>query len=120
MKFKKSIIALGIVFLILTGVIAYAETGVTNQGIGKTTEEESLAKYDSYFLAQNENSYLSYEKLIESFEDKETSETVYPDYYGGSYIDDNGKLVIYVTGTDDVSQNIRQAIGMDDFLIKSL
>ncbi|HZK71904.1 MAG TPA: hypothetical protein VFD03_10395 [Clostridia bacterium] len=42
MKFKKSIIALGIVFLMLTSIIAYAETGVTNQGIGKTTEEESL------------------------------------------------------------------------------
>lgn len=40
----------------------------------------------------------AYDELMNSFpESYSTGKRTYPDYYGGSYINDNGQLVVYVT-----------------------
>lgn len=50
-----------------------------------------------------EDAYAAYEELINSFpQSKTTGKKLYPDYYGGSYINDEGKLVIYVTDNSAV------------------
>lgn len=42
----------------------------------------------------------AYDELMNSFpQSRSTGEKVYPDYYGGSYINDFGQLVMYVTDT---------------------
>ena len=48
-------------------------------------------------------SSLQYEKLMDSFEDTETGELVYPEYYGGSYINDDGDAVVCV-----VAENVKE------------
>ena len=48
-------------------------------------------------------SSLQYEKLMDSFEDTETGELIYPDYYGGSYINDDGDAVVCV-----VAENVKE------------
>lgn len=46
-----------------------------------------------------ENAAAAYDELMASFSTTYSNfgEKVYPDYYGGSYINDDGKLVVYVT-----------------------
>lgn len=44
-----------------------------------------------------ESAVAGYDELMASFSMKYSGEKIYPDYYGGSYINDNGQLVVYVT-----------------------
>lgn len=135
MKFKQSVIAIGISILMLTPVITYAsenvsvskisaieETILTDDAFLKV-EHESLAKYDSNFLTKQENSYLNYEKLMRSFNTSKSDNTIYPEYYGGSYIDDNGDLVVYIKEAEISKaaslQNISQVLETKDFIVKS-
>lgn len=59
--------------------------------------------------------YQSYEKLMEllSPQTRSTGSAQYPDYYGGSYVDDNGKLVVLLASSD---VNIRSAGNMKEQL----
>lgn len=60
------------------------------------------AEDENLDIGVQENACTAYEELMDSFpESRATGQKIYPDYYGGSYINDNGKLVIYITeGTD--------------------
>lgn len=51
-----------------------------------------------------ENAAAAYDELLASFSTTYSNfgEKVYPDYYGGSYVNDDGQLVIYVT--DDMQR----------------
>lgn len=66
---------------------------------------------------------LAYSRLLESFrEDVSRSlddrELLYPDYYGGSYIDD-GKLVVNVCNGDElVVGKLRNMAQSDDVIIR--
>lgn len=61
-----------------------------------------------------QSSSLLYDKLIESFHlspllRSESSEDIqYPEYYGGAYIDDNNKLVVYIT--EDIKTNLKSSL----------
>ena len=46
-----------------------------------------------------ENAMAAYDELMTSFATtySNSGEKIYPDYYGGSYINDAGQLVVYVT-----------------------
>jgi hypothetical protein len=53
--------------------------------------------------------------------ERESDPDLYPDYYGGSFIDNNGTFVIAVTG--DREQNIQRLIailGTDDFNVETV
>lgn len=54
----------------------------------------------------------AYEKLISTFNSGKTRSlsTKYPDYYGGAYITEDGKLVVFVTGPTTKSQNNQSLI----------
>lgn len=72
---------------------------------------ESSPAFDGWEIAGEKDdrhvkegkSSLQYEKLMDSFEDTETGELVYPEYYGGSYINDDGDAVVYV-----VAENVKE------------
>lgn len=71
------------------------------------------------------DSSLQYEELMDSFEETETGELIYPDYYGGSYIDDDGGLVVCIVAANAeekkyASKNIKEAINASDFKIKNV
>lgn len=65
------------------------------------------------------------QKLMDSFEKTETGELIYPDYYGGSYIDDDGGLVVCVVAANakekkSVSKSIEETINAKDFRIRNV
>jgi streptogrisin B len=50
-----------------------------------------------------ESACQAYDNLMNSFPmSRETGRKIYPDYYGGSFINDEDKLVVYVTNMDNV------------------
>ncbi|MDR2043819.1 MAG: S1 family peptidase [Clostridium sp.] len=49
-----------------------------------------------------ESAASSYDELMGSFSVEDSGEKEYPDYYGGSYINDKGQFVVYVT--DDTAR----------------
>ena len=64
-----------------------------------------LENNDIKCSATIEESMKTYSDLIDSFKKGETrltNETIYPDYYGGAYIDDDGLLVIWVKDNFDI------------------
>jgi streptogrisin B len=53
--------------------------------------------------AAQEAACQAYDNLMSSFPmSRETGKKLYPDYYGGSFINDEDKLVVYVTNMDSV------------------
>ena len=130
MNYRKAILTMGLILLLmLSSAVAYARTDNTVQNnevfMISEQEKEALAKYnrniDSEYLAQNQKAASNYEKLIKSFEDTKTAKTVYPNYYGGSYIDSNNNLVIYLNNATvqklEAINSIKQIIKDDGFVI---
>lgn len=118
---KKRLIGVVTVILILLVCNASTASAVsTSAGMdGIPLPEE----YDEEFFATQWESIGIYDKMLDSFQADaaaynssgavEGSE-VYPDYYGGSYIDDSGKLVVLSTDMSGaVISEIRAAAGYD-------
>lgn len=59
-----------------------------------------------------ENAIAAYDELMASFVTmySDSGEKVYPDYYGGSYINDNGQLVVYVTNATERPEVLRDNV----------
>ncbi|SCZ05276.1 chymotrypsin family serine protease [Alkaliphilus peptidifermentans] len=72
--------------------------------------EKSIAQYDAVIF---------YDKLISSFIDlygeKDGQPARYPENYAGAYVNDDGKLVIQISSTDD--QNIINAQVLHDYSV---
>ena len=86
-------------------VPAYAETteieGISVEDTTSLSEEflraeqESLSQYDSGFLENHDSSVIDYQKMLDSFLKTRSGDIIYPEYYGGAYIDDEGDLIVY-------------------------
>lgn len=75
--------------------------------------------------AEESKSALQYEKLMDSFEETETGELIYPNYYGGSYIDDNGEFVVCAVAENAKEKeyalkSIKENADASDFNIKNV
>ncbi|MDR0422916.1 MAG: hypothetical protein LBH72_07895 [Proteiniphilum sp.] len=66
-----------------------------------------------------------YERLMASFADdwrvREMDPGLYPDFYGGAFVGDDGRLVVAVTG-DGAAERVRLAgiLGTEDFVVESV
>lgn len=65
--------------------------------VGSTFSISANAQGYSEEISVQESAAAAYDELMTSFSSTYSNEKIYPDYYGGSYINDNGKLVVYVT-----------------------
>jgi hypothetical protein len=85
------------------------------------SEEEALSRFSSDYLQKQSVSNSYYEKLMASYPDSKSGEKIYPDSYGGAFIDNAGNLVIYEAGSDSqrlkASKEIEKTIGTSDFKI---
>lgn len=134
MKSKLPVV-LAVIVLVLMPIIANAsennfaskiytieEKSLTDEDF-LAAERESLARYDPDFLIKQENSYLNYEKLMRYYKENGVDGKIYPDYYGGSYIDDGGDLVIYIKGggTSEIvsQQDINTVLEEKDYLVRA-
>ncbi len=76
--------------------------------------------------AEREKQALLYnEKLMSHFGadwmERESDPDLYPDYYGGSFIDNSGTFVIAVTGdTESNRQRLAAILGGDDFKVEKV
>jgi len=90
----------------------------------------SISVYAEDFIAliqkNNAEATFGYTRWVEKFEKEGSySKPVYPDEYGGSYIDDNGKLVVLYVNDDTTSKLTRKndlckATGIQDVKIDSV
>lgn len=56
------------------------------------------AEDENMDVSVQESAVAAYDELMNSFpQSRATGEKIYPDYYGGSYINENEQLVVYVT-----------------------
>lgn len=80
---------------------------VTSSALVSFAQEQVVSYND---VGVQEDAHEAYENLMNSFpQQRSTGEKIYPDYYGGSYINDEGKLVVYVK--DMVSEpTVRAAV----------
>ncbi len=94
--------------------------GATIDSKGCQSEEENMARFDKTFLENQSRSSEIYSRINESFgkiEERKTSD--YPDYYGGSFTNSDGKLVIYVKGNvEDYKKVLIETAGTDDIIFK--
>ncbi len=96
-QFKKLLTLLMVMALSMTFSMTptYAETLTEVE-----QEATALSVYDKDFLHNMELASAQYTKLITSFSPDNTNGVLkasdYPDYYGGSYINEEGKFVIYL------------------------
>ena len=94
---------------------AFGTDGVLNDG--KAQEHEEFREENDPVLCEKQSiSGTKYLELIDSFTDKGTGEVIYPEYYGGAFVDEKGELNIYIKGNkaqknvaySDIGRVIRQ------------
>jgi hypothetical protein len=79
-----------------------------------------MEQFDKVFLMNQSRASEVYQKLISSFGTiGMLKASDYPDYYGGAYINDEGKLVINVTSDiTSKSQDFIKRTGTDEFILR--
>lgn len=73
----------------------------------------------------NEQAMKYHEKLMEYFStdwmERESDPDLYPEYYGGSFIDNSGTFVIAITeNTEGNRQKLASVLGSDDFKVETV
>ncbi|MDD6988470.1 hypothetical protein [Ruminococcus sp.] len=102
--FKSLSVALSIVFLFCSILLVYANDNRPN-------EEKDLQAVQFESTQQNNNILNYFENnIIKSRQnyDRINIELSYPDYYGGSYLDENGELIILLkNGNENIRNNLK-------------
>ena len=91
----------------------------TSNTTGDSTSEVNSIKQNNQF------SLVLHDKLMNHFSEdwieRESDPDLYPDYYGGSFIDNNGIFVIAVTSnTENVKELLKEALETDNFKVESV
>ena len=91
----------------------------SNNTTDKNSSEENLIKQN------NQIAIKLHDKLMNHFSsdwiERESDPDLYPDYYGGSFIDNNGVFVIALTkNTENVKELLKEALETDNFKIESV
>ena len=95
-----------------------------NAGASPTEAASATSESDSGAV-DNKRALAYHEKLMEYFSadwmERESDPDLYPDYYGGSFIDNSGTLVIAVTGNAETHrQKLSTILGSDDFKMETV
>lgn len=87
-----------------------------SEGYSEASNPTTVQKIDATLL---------HEKLMSSFSDdwieRESDPDLYPEYYGGSYVDNNGNFVIAVTGNADRNREaLKEILNTENFRIETV
>jgi|AGTN01.2.fsa_nt_gi hypothetical protein len=115
-----SVILFSLVFLF--SVACNQQKNSREEGSASNSEAGSMTDVPA---GKNERALAYHEKLMESFSpnwmELESNPDIYPDYYGGSYIDNNGTFVVAVTGNQEQNkQKLAKILGGDDFNVETV
>lgn len=74
---------------------------------------------------QHESAEDLFNRLMESFGsdwmEREADPNLYPDYYGGAFIDNNGKFVVTVTGNrEEHKKHLTSVLGTENFSVETV
>lgn len=87
-----------------------------SEGYSEASNPTTVQKIDATLL---------HDKLMSSFSDdwieRESDPDLYPEYYGGSYVDNNGNFVIAVTGNADRNREaLKEILNTENFRIETV
>ena len=106
---------------ILTEVARVVEDIARNESFLEA-EAENLDIYSEEFLHNHDISVLNHHEMISSFTYDETGDVIYPGYYGGSFINEDGILTIYVKDStlseSDALDIFEQLFGTSNIIIE--
>ena len=121
-KYFKRFLVIGLISVFLAGMI------LNQAGAGSDPVSEEDYVKSGYYLTERK-SLEAYRQILEGFkeesaevngisgdDDQTVTEPEYPDYYGGAYINDDGKLVVLITkdskiqGKEELNKNISDKI----------
>jgi len=97
------------------------QTNAPDNNTGYSNEElKSMERFSKSFLEEQNKACKAHDKLIQSFGTVETIKACdYPEYFGGDYINDEGKLVIYVKGDiTDYKQDFINRTGTNNIILE--
>ena len=111
-------IFLSITILILASCNQQKSNNSNSNSDNNSIEENSIKQNNQVALELHD-------KLMNHFSrdwiERESDPDLYPDYYGGSFIDNNGVFVIAVTqNTENVKELLKKALETDNFKIESV
>ena len=120
---KKTILKLAL--SVVTAVMICPAASQASAESSLASDEEKIIDEKTMRRIKESKSSLQYEKLMDSFEETETGELIYPNYYGGSYIDDDGGFVVCVVAANAeekkyASKSIEETINASDFKIENV
>lgn len=116
-----SILPVAATILLLTACGQQKKDAQTGEAVvSDTTKLAAITTAEKKKQAEHD-----YEKLMEHFGadwmERETDPDFYPDYYGGSFIDNSGTFVIAVTGNAEGNrQRLAAVLGSDDFRVETV
>ncbi|MEA4918371.1 hypothetical protein [Proteiniphilum sp.] len=113
-------------FLIITSLLIVISTIACNQQ-NKKSEESGNKKFEiaDPEVSKSQFAETLYERLMSSFGDdwmeREADPNLYPDYYGGSFVDDNGSFVVTVTGNREENvKRLTEILGTNNFKVETV
>ena len=120
MKLKRITIATFLCVLMLVSSMSVCFASTVSETGFSSEEIKSMERFDKAFLEKQSKASESYLKLNESFgKVEERKADDYPEYYGGSFINYDGKLVIYVKGDiADHKNDFVKKVGNDDIIFE--
>lgn len=100
-------------------IISLISCNQQNRENNKDSENDNTEETNT-IAANNKLSIEMYDKLMNSFGkdwmERESDPDLYPDYYGGSFIDNNGNFVIALTNNSQkVQELLKEALETDNF-----
>ncbi len=121
---KKNSYAILLLSSLLLFSVACNQKKKNNEGNHLAEAASTTGQSDST-AGKNERALAYHEKLMEFFSadwmERESDPDLYPDYYGGSFIDNSSTFVVAVTGdTEGHRQRLGRILGGDDFKVETV
>lgn len=116
---------LKLALLVITAVMICPMVSLANTEPSLASDGEKIINEKTTRHVEESNSSILYDKLMDSYEETAAGELTCPDYYGGSYIDDDGGFVICVVAANAeeekyASKSIEKTINSSDFKIRNV
>lgn len=113
-------------FLIFISFLFIFFTASCNQQRKKSEEKSaSLSAVENSNASQHPSGEELFDRLLASFGDdwmeREADPNLYPEYYGGAFINNNGLFVVAVTGNkEEHKKRLTEVLGTDHFNVETV
>lgn len=104
-------------------IIIFLLLAACKQQKSDSNSKTEIEATESYGVNESESMQM-YSKLMSSFhpdwENQDPAPEDYPEYFGGAFIDHDGKLVVCIVGDDESQKStVEKIVGSDNFITES-